>query len=170
MSNSDKLYIEDYSDHSIAVFGKNVEAYRSVFETIGGKYNPSLRGLVEGTKRIGYIFTKKRKDEVNKLVNDANSKDPLPVPAKEPYKRKEAKSADTSHDDKSLLLSKFEVLEARVAFLESKLESLNILNISRPQSASSSKPVAKSSINFLEEEEDEEEEVREKPKGRFLRK
>jgi hypothetical protein len=44
------------------------------------------------------------------------------------------------------------------------------LNISRPQSASSSKPVAKSSINFLEEEEDEEEEVREKPKGRFLRK
>ena len=71
------LKIVDYSDKAIAVFG-DTKAIKEQLKELGGRFNPSLN--YNGEKRAGWIFSKRKADEVRELL----------VPSAEESKEEEA--------------------------------------------------------------------------------
>jgi hypothetical protein len=65
------LYIEDYSDRSIAVFG-DTKPYKEQLKTLG-LYNPALKNKKENKICPGWTFYKTKEAEVRQLVNDINA-------------------------------------------------------------------------------------------------
>lgn len=59
------LEMVDYSEKAIAVFG-DTKAIKEQLKELGGRFNPSLN--YNGEKRAGWIFSKKKADEVRNLV------------------------------------------------------------------------------------------------------
>lgn len=59
------LEMVDYSERSIAVFG-DTKAVKEQLKELGGRFNPSLN--YNGEKRAGWIFSKKKADEVRSLM------------------------------------------------------------------------------------------------------
>ena len=59
------LEMVDYSEKAIAVFG-DTKAIKEQLKELGGRFNPSLN--YNGEKRAGWIFSKKRADEVRNLM------------------------------------------------------------------------------------------------------
>lgn len=59
------LEVVDYSDKAIAVFG-DTKAIKEQLKELGGRFNPSLN--YNGEKRAGWIFSKKKADEVRNLM------------------------------------------------------------------------------------------------------
>lgn len=59
------LEMVDYSDKAIAVFG-DTKAIKEQLKELGGRFNPSLN--YNGEKRAGWIFSKKKADEVRNLM------------------------------------------------------------------------------------------------------
>lgn len=59
------LEIVDYSEKAIAVFG-DTKAIKEQLKELGGRFNPSLN--YNGGKRAGWIFSKKKADEVRNLM------------------------------------------------------------------------------------------------------
>jgi hypothetical protein len=59
------LEIVDYSEKAIAVFG-DTKAVKDQLKELGGRFNPSLN--YNGEKRAGWIFSKKKADEVRNLM------------------------------------------------------------------------------------------------------
>lgn len=59
------LEMVDYSEKSIAVFG-DTKAIKEQLKELGGRFNPSLN--YNGEKRAGWIFSKKKADEVRNLM------------------------------------------------------------------------------------------------------
>lgn len=59
------LEIVDYSEKAIAVFG-DTKAIKDQLKELGGRFNPSLN--YNGEKRAGWIFSKKKADEVRNLM------------------------------------------------------------------------------------------------------
>lgn len=59
------LGMVDYSEKSIAVFG-DTKAIKDQLKELGGRFNPSLN--YNGEKRAGWIFSKKKADEVRTLM------------------------------------------------------------------------------------------------------
>lgn len=59
------LEMVDYSEKAIAVFG-DTKAIREQLKELGGRFNPSLN--YNGGKRAGWIFSKKKADEVRSLI------------------------------------------------------------------------------------------------------
>lgn len=59
------LEVVDYSDKAIAVFG-DTKAIKEQLKELGGRFNPSLN--YNGEKRSGWIFSKKKADEVRNLM------------------------------------------------------------------------------------------------------
>lgn len=59
------LEMVDYSDKAIAVFG-DTKAVKEQLKELGGRFNPSLN--YNGEKRAGWIFSKKKADEVRNLM------------------------------------------------------------------------------------------------------
>jgi hypothetical protein len=69
------LYIVDYSEKAIAIFG-DTKYYKNKLSEIQGKFNASLNFKNENgetEKKAGWIFPKVRKDMVQQVVNDINS-------------------------------------------------------------------------------------------------
>ena len=69
------LYIVDYSEKAIAIFG-DTKYYKNKLSEIQGKFNASLNFRNENgetEKKAGWIFPKVRKDMVQQVVNDINS-------------------------------------------------------------------------------------------------
>ena len=69
------LYIVDYSEKAIAIFGET-KYYKNKLSEIQGKFNASLNFKNENgetDKKAGWIFPKVRKDMVKQVVNDINS-------------------------------------------------------------------------------------------------
>ena len=60
--------VENYSDKAIAVFGTITPAIEQILTSLGGKFNPSLKGL-EDSRRPGWIFPKSKKDQVEKALH-----------------------------------------------------------------------------------------------------
>lgn len=60
-----EIEIVDYSEKAIAVFG-NTKAIKDELKEIGGRFNPSLNR--DGKKCAGWIFSKKKREEVEKLI------------------------------------------------------------------------------------------------------
>lgn len=59
------LEMVDYSDKAIAVFG-DTKVVKGRLKELGGRFNPSLN--YNGEKRAGWIFSKKKADEVHDLM------------------------------------------------------------------------------------------------------
>lgn len=59
------LEVVDYSEKAIAVFG-DTKAIKEQLKKLGGRFNPSLN--YNGEKRAGWIFSKKKADEVRNLM------------------------------------------------------------------------------------------------------
>ncbi|WP_195643360.1 LPD29 domain-containing protein [Phocaeicola vulgatus] len=59
------LEIVDYSEKAIAVFG-DTKAIKEQLKELGGRFNPALN--YNGEKRAGWIFSKKKADEVRNLM------------------------------------------------------------------------------------------------------
>lgn len=59
------LEVVDYSEKAIAVFG-DTKAIKEQLKELGGRFNPSLN--YNGEKRAGWIFSKKKADEVRNLM------------------------------------------------------------------------------------------------------
>lgn len=66
------LEIVDYSEKAIAVFG-DTKAVKEQLKEFGGRFNPSLN--YNGEKRAGWIFSKKKADEVRELLAPAKSEE-----------------------------------------------------------------------------------------------
>ena len=68
------LYIVDYSEKAIAIFG-DTKYYKNKLNEIQGKFNASLNFKNENgetEKKAGWIFPKVRKDMVKQVINDIN--------------------------------------------------------------------------------------------------
>lgn len=78
------LEIVDYSEKAIAVFG-DTKAIKEQLKELGGRFNPSLN--YNGEKRAGWIFSKKKADEVRNLMASTFSEavEELPAPPEEIY-------------------------------------------------------------------------------------
>lgn len=62
---SNAIEIVDYSEKAIAVFG-DTKTVKDQLKSLGGHFNPSLKH--KGTKRAGWIFSKKQADNVRALL------------------------------------------------------------------------------------------------------
>ena len=58
--------IVEYSQKALAVFG-DTKAIKETLKSLGGRFNPKLTH--NGEKKAGWIFSKTKKDELNKLIN-----------------------------------------------------------------------------------------------------
>lgn len=61
----DDLEMVDYSEKAIAVFG-DTKSIKDQLKELGGRFNPALN--YNGEKRAGWIFSKKKADEVRNLM------------------------------------------------------------------------------------------------------
>ena len=68
-----KLHIFDYSPKAIAVTGEGTKKYRAVLKTAGGRFNPRLTDSETGQRFAGWIFSKKRKEELMRLLRHAGA-------------------------------------------------------------------------------------------------
>jgi hypothetical protein len=75
------IEVVDYSEKAIAVFG-DTKAIKEQLKELGGRFNPSLN--YNGEKRAGWIFSKRKADEVRELL----------VPSAEESKEEEAAAGD----------------------------------------------------------------------------
>ena len=78
------LEMVDYSDKAIAVFG-DTKAIKEQLKELGGRFNASLN--YNGEKRAGWIFSKKKADEVRNLMasEKVEAVEELPAPPEEIY-------------------------------------------------------------------------------------
>lgn len=78
------LEMVDYSEKAIAVFG-DTKAIKEQLKELGGRFNPSLN--YNGEKRAGWIFSKKKADEVRNLMasEKVEAVEELPAPPEEIY-------------------------------------------------------------------------------------
>lgn len=78
------LEMVDYSEKAIAVFG-DTKAIKEQLKELGGRFNPSLN--YNGEKRAGWIFSKKKADEVRNLMDSekVEAVEELPAPPEEIY-------------------------------------------------------------------------------------
>ena len=71
-SNTNKLFIEDYSEKSIVIRGTETKTYKEGLKNLGGKYNMNLKG------QPGWVFPKTKSQSVqifikNCLENNTNT-------------------------------------------------------------------------------------------------
>lgn len=59
------IEVVDYSEKAVAVFG-DTKAIKEQLKELGGRFNPALN--YNGEKRAGWIFSKKKADEVRNLM------------------------------------------------------------------------------------------------------
>ena len=78
------LEMVDYSEKAIAVFG-DTKAIKEQLKELGGRFNPALN--YNGEKRAGWIFSKKKADEVRNLMasEKVEAVEELPAPPEEIY-------------------------------------------------------------------------------------
>jgi hypothetical protein len=67
----ENLSIVDYSEKAIAVFG-DTKPIKEQLKELGGRFNPNLIHP-SGEKKMGWIFPKKKSDEVKKVIEISNS-------------------------------------------------------------------------------------------------
>jgi len=153
------LYIVDYSERAIALFGETSQ-YKDNISAIGGKFNASLKN--NDQKLAGWIFPKSKKSEVEKLLNSIKEGTLTRTETKEPYIKKNITEEYVSKKDFMNLLSKVERLE------QENDRILKLLNL-KGQSINKQEKKNEEKKQEEEEEEEEQEEEEEKPK-RLLRK
>jgi hypothetical protein len=153
--------IEEYSEKAIAVFGDTKSIIDRLGTIQGSKFNPCLRGIGEN-KRPGWIFPKTRRAEVEALLQTIQQeiKSGTFKPCSQVSKPlSKPSSNDFSSSIDSSVLSRIEILEAKVETLSKALSNLH---------TGDTKPLNKpiSTIkNWADEEDEEDDEEEVKPKG-----
>lgn len=69
-SDKPSVYIVDYSDKAIAVFGDTYPIKDQLKEIGGGRFNKFLKDPDSGDRKAGWIFSKKKRDEVEKVIEE----------------------------------------------------------------------------------------------------
>ena len=137
--------VENYSERAFAIFG-DTKQFKDLLMSLGGKFNPSLKGPND-TKRAGWIFPLKQKDDVVKKL-DEESRKPASEKTVEKVSTSVKKVSSTSStiDSSEIidgltkriddLVSRIEALEAEV----SAFRKLSSPSVQRPQTASTLSP------------------------------
>jgi hypothetical protein len=63
-TNTNKLYIEDYSEKSIVVRGTETKTHKEGLKNLGGKYNMNLKG------QPGWVFPKTKSQSVQAFISN----------------------------------------------------------------------------------------------------
>jgi hypothetical protein len=64
------IFLTSYSEKSVAIFGDTKE-YSSELKEKGGRFNPNL--TFEGVKKPGWIFSNKKKEELEQFIDLINN-------------------------------------------------------------------------------------------------
>ena len=107
--------VENYSDKAIAVFGTITPAIEQILTSLGGKFNPSLKGL-EDSRRPGWIFPKSKKDQVEKALHTGVVTTPVATSATS------VNSGVSTLSLGGVTLKAFQTLEKLVHSLSSRVE------------------------------------------------
>ena len=65
-----QLSLHNYTEKSVAVFG-DTKPFSDRLKELGGRYNPNL--TLNGEKTPGWIFSNKKKEELQQLINNINN-------------------------------------------------------------------------------------------------
>jgi len=157
------LRVIDYSEKAIALIGETFSIKEDI-KKLGGTFNKSLS--IENTKTSGWIFPINKKQDLENFIKTIPS-DKLKSTSKNSSTVNDIKSSISidpkiTHEMFANLLNKYEILEARLQFIENSL-SLN-------NSTSKSSSVIKNKTKFKKDDssEDESESQQEIKPKRFL--
>ena len=64
------IQMKEYSDKSLIIYG-DTKPYKDLLKELKGRYNSNLR--VDGEKVSGWIFSKKHKENLEKLISHVTS-------------------------------------------------------------------------------------------------
>jgi len=64
------IQMKEYSDKSLIIYG-DTKPYKDLLKELKGRYNSNLR--VDGEKVSGWIFSKKHKEKLEKLISHVTS-------------------------------------------------------------------------------------------------
>jgi hypothetical protein len=117
--------VENYSDKAIAVFGTITPAIEQILTSLGGKFNPSLKGL-EDSRRPGWIFPKSKKDQVEKALYTGVVTTPVATSATS------VNSGVSTLSLGGVTLKAFQTLEKLVHSLSSRVEVIETEQRKRP--------------------------------------
>lgn len=177
MSNVNKYQVVNYSEKAIAVFFEDtrqavIQGYDEFLVTLGGKKNPSLKGVNPAdARREGYIFSIKRKAEIeNALKAFVYTPTPTATPVATPVAQ--AKVAPPPPSTPSTTSSEVEkivhMLSSRVEALEMQVDALQRLMTDRGMTIAAAHPerktkqVKKSHAPIGEDDEDMEDDTEQK--------
>ena len=122
--------VENYSDKAIAVFGTITPAIEQILTSLGGKFNPSLKGL-EDSRRPGWIFPKSKKEQVEKALRTEVVTTP-PTTSSSTTSSTSTTSAVSTSTLGGVTLKAFQTLERLVHSLSSRVEVIETEQRKRP--------------------------------------
>jgi hypothetical protein len=161
------LRVIDYSEKAIALVGETF-SIKDKIKQIGGTFNKSLH--IENTTVPGWIFPISKKNDVEELVKNTPTSTKSSN-SKQSYNTNDHKASISidpkiTHEMFANLLNKYEMLEARVQFLEEQLNKSPSIS-SKNKIPTPLKNIKKSSKKTESSDDEDEGEQEIKPK-RFL--
>jgi hypothetical protein len=114
---SNEMYIYEYSEKSIAVFG-NTTPHKEILEEYGGKYNRNLKK--DGENTPGWIFVKSKKEKIQKYINSntfgTNTVTPVMVQSNTTLtprllSNSNTSNSNTSNSNTSNFIERLEIIE-----------------------------------------------------------
>jgi hypothetical protein len=161
-SSKDSIFIVDYTEKAIAVFG-DTKIIKEHLAGLGGKFNPSLKGDNDD-KRAGWIFPKTKRSEVQSLL-EKSKKGELPTLNSEENSSSKPHAFEpkrTVKNDSEFILTKemYLSLVTRIEKLETELSLTKKIifkeNNSSTSSVTSTKKVTPKNPVVFEDSESEE--------------
>ena len=151
------LRVVNYSEKVVALIGDTF-SIKDEIKKLGGTFNKSLS--IENTKVSGWIFPSNKKQEIESFIKSI-PEDKLKSNKPSTYGLNDVKNSISidlkiTHEMFANLLNKYEMLEARVEYLESALLKDGPVSSSVITKKPAKKEVKSSRV--VEEEEEEEEE------------
>jgi hypothetical protein len=127
MSSEQKVFIHDYTERAIAVFG-NTKPYISDITNIGGKFNQNLK--YNGSTSPGWIFPRTKYQTVKQLVDNINDGkvQAKEYEKKEYVKKEEKKETKVVSTENTVVLKKeeFMFIMNTLARLEKEVNDLKV--------------------------------------------
>lgn len=171
------LYIADYSERAIALFGET-KPYKNKITELGGKFNLYLKVDNSEDRKPGWIFPKSKRKVVEQLINDIDNGtvQPMSVEEEKTYSKSNSSSSSSSSSSSTSIVSvskqDFMNLLTKVERLEQEVNNLKLM-LNGSNTSVKSTPIKKQKIpepSDESEQKTDDEEEEERPKGRIMRK